>query len=204
MRVQDGDIDLICFKNSDKPSVWRNDGSGAFAEDNVPAGSYLAAPGSVAVGDIDGDGDIDVISTYNGQRNKVFKNDGTGALLLDDSHTLSVNSYNTRTLVLADVDNDGDLDAWEDINQPPVLWLNDGVGVFASAGTLNTHSAPLISSKAPPHDKTSISFVDLNGDGDLDYVGAGQATIQMLENVRPPRGLLTMLVMMCSSPRALC
>lgn len=114
----------------------------------------------MALGDLDGDGDLDAfVTNWNGKPDQVFLNDGTG-IFTDSGQTLG--KWFGTAVSLGDVDQDGDLDALvanngEESYNAPVLWLNDGTGVFTDStqrlGFTNAYAAVL---------------GDLDGDGDLD------------------------------------
>jgi len=154
-----GDKSLDIFITEEKSNeVWLNDGKGVFST----SGQSLASPesSSVALGDLDSDGDLDAfVTNWNGNPDQVFLNDGNG--IFTDSGQMLGNWFGTA-VSLGDVDKDGDLDALvanngESSDNAPVLWLNDGTGMFTDStqrlGFTNAYAAVL---------------GDLDGDGDLD------------------------------------
>jgi len=159
----DGDVDAFVANASYSPNtVWLNDGTGAFTD----SGQALGASKSLGLelGDLDGDGDVDAFVGNGGYRDKgdkVWLNDGSGHFsstgqLLGDVYTYDVD--------LADLDGDGDLDAFTASPvYPPVpnrVWLNDGQGGFVDGGEV-------------PDGSYSVALGDLDGDGDADAF-AGQ------------------------------
>jgi hypothetical protein len=133
---------------------------------------------AVALGDLDGDGDLDAYvanghTDDKGEDNAVWLNDGEGQFT-DSGQRLGHGIYSSndsRALALADVDSDGDLDAYvANLNSPNAVWLNDGRGRYTSSGQLlirqqGTNTDPALHSVA-------VSMGDLDGDGDLDaFVG---------------------------------
>jgi len=138
--------------------VWLNDGKGVFSTSDQNLVSHESS--SVALGDLDGDGDLDAfVTNWNGNPDQVFLNDG-GGNFTDSGQTLG--NWFGAAVSLGDVDKDGDLDALvanngEKTDNAPVLWLNDGRGVFTDStqrlGFTNAYAAIL---------------GDLDGDGDLD------------------------------------
>lgn len=166
----DGAIDLVCVAK-----IYLNDGSGAFGEDTGNAFTGADSDSSVvALGDLDADGDVDVI--LNGaSRNQVWLNDGSGGMVLADPHPISASSSGTR-LVIADVDNDGDLDAVEGSSS---LWLNDGAGGFSFQRTTVGSTWSARTRGTDTIDGGGL-FVDLNGDGDLDMVDGDTVYENML------------------------
>jgi len=162
----DGDNDLDAFvANWNQPNrVWLNDGNGNFSDSNQELGGN-AGSAVVCLGDLDSDGDIDAFIGNGGQGgangpNKVWLNDGNGNFT-DSGQNLG--NSGTEGLALADLDGDGDLDAFAANynNQANKVWLNDGAGNFSDSGQ---NLGNLISN--------FIALGDLDNDGDVDaYIG---------------------------------
>ena len=92
----------------------------------------------------------------------MWLNNGTGTFT-DSGQALG--SSLTRSIVLGDVDGDGDRDvvAGNDSSQPNRVWLNDGTGTFTDSGQALGSSSTW-----------SVALADVDGDGDGDIV-AGNA-----------------------------
>ena len=131
-------------------------------QEELPADASIkhTEPG-VALADLDNDGDLDALIGWAGG---VFglRNDGSGTLLLDPSIDIDggANVVRGTALAVADLDQDGDIDAW--LGEYPMgdllLW-NDGSGHFTSQRLWE--GDPLFS-------PWSGAFGDADGDGDLD------------------------------------
>lgn len=121
--------------------------------------------------DLDNDGDLDLfVSGLKNTNSVILRNDGTGSFSAwGESTGLESGLYNTFGAAFADIDRDGDLDAfighW-DLSTPTVpnhLWLNDGTGHFSAADSswgISTYYA----GKGNDFSFTP-NFVDINNDG---------------------------------------
>ncbi len=162
----DGDLDAFVGNWRDEPhTVWLNDGSGHFTDSGQLLGSENSF--AVALGDIDGDGDLDAFVGNDGA-NKIWLNDGgvqggTPGNFTDSGQALG--NSNTRVVTLADLDGDGDLDAFVGNRTAAEIWLNDGgaqggvPGYFSDSGQALAHS-----------DRYVTIVGDVEGDGDLDVL----------------------------------
>ena len=157
----DGDIDVMVANFSGPNQLWLNDGNGNFTDSGQLLGNSQS--NALQLGDLDGDGDLDAIisngSSGNPQiPNKVWFNDGTG-IFSDSGQELGV--YISVSVQLADLDNDGDLDAFfsNGLNgpgQPNEVYLNDGLGNFTDSG------------QALGLTDGFAVLADLDNDGDID------------------------------------
>jgi Tol biopolymer transport system component len=150
----DGDLDAV-FANgrTNHSEVWLNDGSGTFSD----SGQNLMQYGhGIDLGDLDGDGDLDLFLTSHSayRPSKVYLNDGR-ARFQDSGQDYMDVGYR---LDLADLDGDGDFDALCENVEATSIYLNDGAGHFAPAGSSG------IQGPFPP----STIGGDLDGDGDVD------------------------------------
>tara|TARA_R110002072_G_scaffold273219_3_gene433749 strand:- start:30491 stop:32050 length:1560 start_codon:yes stop_codon:yes gene_type:complete len=203
----DGDLDVLTGNLLDsgpanpmsgQTRLYLNNGSATFtdATQQLPVDSLTSTTG-IALGDIDADGDLDAVlsrhgecgSNQCGKPNKLFRNNGSGVFV--DAGNLG--SDWTKSVALADVDGDGDLDAVFGnatpfsplpTNSQNQLWLNTG-GSFADA----TQRLPSEFS-----DTEAIAMGDVDGDGDLDIVFGSPGQNRQLTNVQrqmhaasPPR-----------------
>lgn len=137
--------------------------SDLFGSADVSRQSYDMGPG-VALGDFDADGDLDAWAVFTDERSFILLNDGTGTLSIDDSWTVDGEPLPVaNSVALADVDNDGDLDAAlaNDAEMPDVYLVNEGNKNFRSV-ELNATG-----------ERSTPVFADLNGDRMLDLVMAG-------------------------------
>lgn len=130
-------------------------------QEDLPANASLDhTEHGVALGDLDGDGDLDALIGWAGG---VFgmRNDGAGHMAVDAGFTIDGGAVIRGTAVaLADLDLDGDLDAY--VGEYPtgerLLW-NDGAGHFTSE---------VLWAGDERYSPWSGSFGDADGDGDLD------------------------------------
>ena len=172
----DGDPDLLSFGDG-FAERYRNDG-GRLRRVHAPALVRLSDAGA-ALGDIDGDGDLDAVAvgytanTEGAGAAVVYRNDGTGAFAADTTGTLP--GLHEPAVALADLDGDGDLDAFlaggtdrGGFRGSAGWYRNDGTGVFAPADT--TTFAPVADAKA--------TLGDVDGDGDVDIVLSGRVAGQ--------------------------
>jgi hypothetical protein len=161
----DGDLDIISGTLSGSLRVWENDGTpftDAWSSNSL--GSYGS---SVAVGDLDGDGDLDLITDRaNGNNVYAWENDGTPFIGAWSRSDVGTGNY-VRTVVVGDMDNDGDLDILGgDFDRRVRVWVNDGspfddVWSLINVGTVSGYVY-------------AIDVGDLDGDGDLDIVSGDQ------------------------------
>ena len=64
----------------------------------------------MVLGDVDGDGDLDLVAGNSGQTNKLYLNDGSGGFTAGTGADIGSETDHTYSVVLGDVDGDGDLD----------------------------------------------------------------------------------------------
>jgi hypothetical protein len=176
----DGDLDLWRMDSSysldgNVPFLWLNDGTGNFSDSGQVTGLTVSAQ-YVALGDVDGDGDVDAWITLSDSGNSyysfVWLNNGSG--LFSDSGQWLAATSRINDIQLADLDNDGDLDAWvaQGKHIPDRIWMNDGSGLF----TLDDSQYPGV------HETFGVALGDLDGDGDLDAWKANQGYTKTRHN----------------------
>jgi hypothetical protein len=138
----DGDLDLVFANFLSPDQVCLNSGTATFTCTNVSSASTDAF--AVTTADFDGDGDADLafgnaILNSRSQTNTVCLNNGTAAFACS---SVSPDTDNSRGVVAADVDGDGDADlvyANEDVftggtdRGQERLCLNNGSAVFTCA-----------------------------------------------------------------------
>jgi VCBS repeat-containing protein len=173
---RDGDLDVVAGNFQSANVYHLNDGAG-----NFTAGDPVAARADntwrVHLADVDGDSDLDLIESVSGNRNFLYVNqlmENGGVLSFSSSTPITPDNFETRSLALGDVDNDGDMDfiaGDKDVGNHAYRWFN---GSFvARPDTM------------PPDANTtfSVALADLDGDGWLDLVeGNAGATTQIYFN----------------------
>ena len=187
----DGDLDLFfaCNGNSQQ-RLYVNDGNGNFTDESVARlGSLNLYVAGCAFCDIDEDGDYDLFMNderSNGQL-KLFHNDGNGFFTnVTATHIVSAPKTNQQDVVLADVDNDFDIDV---INvgksSGQQIFFNDGTGHFPTVSTAFLPAGGSLSYEA--------EVADLDHDGDLDIamLSVSGATDAILRNNLIPNGTLS-------------
>ncbi|MDA1013367.1 MAG: FG-GAP-like repeat-containing protein [Planctomycetota bacterium] len=192
----DGDGDLDAFVTDRQylgNRVWLNQGGvqggvqGSFVDSGQELGSRQNwYSDGVDLGDVDGDGDLDAfVANSDRYGNRVLINQGgaqggTPGVFVDGGQRLGVQP--SRDVALADLDGDGDLDAFV-INSDDAIrvgdeyvygnriWINQGgrqegvLGTFADSGQA-------LSIYTINYDSENIALGDVDGDGDLDALVA--------------------------------
>jgi Ca2+-binding RTX toxin-like protein len=191
----DGDQDAVVGDVFGLMNYFENIGSAAspvylqrFGAENPLNGFDVGQYARPAVADMDNDGDLDVVvGEYDGVVN-YFENIGTTSAPVYVQRTGAQNpldAVNTgiySSPTLADVDGDGDLDAvLGDPDQSLLYFENTGTAdapVYVQrSGAENPFDGIFVGIRGAP------TFVDLDGDGDLDaVVGVLDGTLRYLEN----------------------
>ena len=213
---RDGDQDIYVTNGPGADnSLYANrfipDGVVTFVDVGAAAGVGLPDHDSsgVCYGDVDNDGDKDLYVVGSGYSNHLFRNDGNGTFtdITAASGTAGPSHFYYAGCTMGDVDNDGRLDIalattyhpW--LHRQPVfvsgyipgteadiLFVNQGGNVFTDA---SASSGFLDLLGLAPNGETvtwANAFVDIDQDGDVDYMGAEDAGPTNVD-----RGLLRLL-----------
>lgn len=132
-----------------------------------------------AVGDLDGDGDLDALILHRvvEEASYLWINDGAGAFTDEAAARLpTLPPGETWSVVVADLDGDGDLDAYLGRSTQDAVWINDGAGHFSDA-TASWLAAGWGGS-------SDLASADVTGDGRPDLVAVQGGAVRVLENVR--------------------
>jgi FG-GAP-like repeat len=161
----DGDADVVSFREGNPASVWLNEkGRFVLQERSIEIGEGV---GRLALIDLNGDGDLDLFALGRTTRSVLWENDGKGSFRKSDQ------AFNSGTrLAGGDIDLDGKKDLMVDF----AVWLNRGGGRFENIQTVS------------PGPASALELVDIDGDGDLDLLGAelnratGESNLRLFMN----------------------
>lgn len=174
----DADLDVLWGSVGGDTVLWsENDGRGGFGPERVVAGG-LDQVNSVLATDMDGDGDVDVVAAASrGWSAPVvwYENQGGGSSFTQ--HPIATTAWGTVSVVVADVDRDGDPDVIT-----ATLYAGNGLVWHENTSggqAFIAHALP--ASYAEAHD---VFVADLDSDGDPDVLAAFAAgnTVAWYEN----------------------
>ncbi len=190
----DGDLDLVVSAYDGTLHSYANDGSGGFTaligSANPFDGIYAVSISAPQFVDLDGDDDLDLVFGENNGTLWSFENAGasgfvelTGALNPLDG--IDVGYFSRPCFVDLDGDNDLDLVVGE-ASGTILSFSNEGAGGFvALTGSSNPFDGIDVGI-GNQSGNPAPSFVDLDGDGDLDLVlGEIYGTLLSYENTSP-------------------
>ncbi|MFP4438888.1 MAG: FG-GAP repeat domain-containing protein [Chloroflexaceae bacterium] len=198
---RDSDPDLLVGNEQQPNTLYLNDGAANFTA-AVTVGSGLERTQQVALSDLDGDGSLDIIVGNSQEQNAVYLNDGAGNFAAgpvicgerDEVKCFGSGLDTTRSLVLADIDGDGDNDiVTGNSADQSAVYLNDGRGNFPFRRSFGTDDDPT----------AALTVADLDYDGDLDLVvGMDDAQSRVYRNglTGPARLALPQAVVLVSRP----
>jgi hypothetical protein len=187
----DGDADLYIANDSDANYAYRNEGEGSFREVGLWTGAAFDRGGAAqagmgaAVGDVDGDADLDLfVTNFSEDQSTLYAGDGLG-FFEDVTLTAGLGTATYTPLswgtVLADLDNDGDLDLvianghiYPQVDDHPEigqryaqraqLFENDGAGRFTD---VTDRAGPGFAVARPAR---ALAAGDYDDDGDIDLL----------------------------------
>jgi len=163
---------------------YRNDGNGSFFGEDI-LGSLSVEHGEAQWGDYDGDGDLDILvagnlretdGSYTHMALRIYRNDNENYTPVEVIADLPGEGWFDLTAATwADYDSDGDMDillagnynSGSNIEGRARIYTNTD-GVFTESG--NELPAP----RASGDRGGTFSWLDIDGEGDLDYFIAGQ------------------------------
>ena len=161
----DGRLDVLAPSwNANRIAWWRNAGGDPIVWERDVINSFFAGAHCVEAGDIDGDGDIDTVATA-GAADEVawWRNDG-GDPIIWTKFPIRPSFDGGRSVKLADLDDDGDLDVvgtcW---NNEVTWWRNDG------GDPISWDEQVIDGNVVGGH---HVQVADVNGDGRLDVLVA--------------------------------
>jgi len=167
----DGDLDILSFHE-----VWLNNGSSFF----TPSGIVFGPTSALEQGDVDGDGDLDVLCTDLSHRSLLLaKRTGptaftTTTLFVGGNHFISA----PFARVLADLDDDGDLDAAGVRSSTSATGIVHELIICENVGGVLTQA--LILPYGGP-----IAAGDIDGDGKTDLCASLDEELVVLRRTGP-------------------
>ena len=167
----DGDVDILgAAADADDIAWWINDGDPKqnswtkYKIDNNFDGAY-----SVYATDMDGDGDIDVLGAAQvGDDISWWENDGTPNNADWTEYTVDGSFNEARSVYATDMDRDGDVDILG------AATTDDDISWWENDGTPNNSDWTEHSIDASFNGAGSVYATDMDGDGDMDVVGAAK------------------------------
>ncbi len=172
----DGRLDVAFVDATGKVHLLRNTSAGL--EDMTSTlGVSVSDASSLAWGDFDNDGRPDLfVCTADGGH--MFQNNGRGKFSDVTEKTKTRAPWPALAAAFADVDHDGDLDLLVTARgrQRPMLWINNGSGVFSDIA----ESAGL----EPISSAAAILFSDFNNSRDIDFLLGSPDAVVLYSNLR--------------------
>ncbi len=164
----DGDFDVVSTSGGGAAWMENTDGLGRLGQPRLVANPVGISARSIAASDLDGDGDVDlIVGSASGDTVAWYENvDGKGEFGRSRSLWRSGQAQLVSSVDVADLDGYGDVDvlaASQYING--VLWFENGDAEGAFSDPASLGAGQIQGARA-------VKAADLDGDGDLDVLGA--------------------------------